>query len=33
MTEGILLPDLVYREFKFNFEYKMLDSITEWNGE
>lgn len=33
MTEGILLPDLIYKEFKYNFEVKMLDGLMEWNGE
>ncbi len=33
MTEGILLPQLVYKEFRYNFQFKMLDGIQEWNGE
>jgi hypothetical protein len=33
MTEGILLPQLMYKEFRYNFEFRMLDGIQEWNGE
>lgn len=33
MTEGVLLPDLILHEFRYNFELKMLDAQLEISGE
>jgi hypothetical protein len=33
MTDGLILDNLTYHEFHYNFEVRMLDALYEWTGE